>query len=67
MRNKVIHMTIELIDVSLHLENNIIIKLDYITMATPVGNSANSIRDVISTLSLLFILIQTVTKKLAQQ
>lgn len=43
-------MTIELIDVSLHLEYNITIKLGYITMATLVDNSVNSIRDAISTI-----------------
>lgn len=43
-------MTIELIDVSLHLENNITIKLGYITMATLVDNGVNGIRDAISTI-----------------
>lgn len=45
MRNKVIHMTSELIDVSLHLENN---KIEL--LATLVGNSVNGIRDAISTI-----------------
>lgn len=43
-------MTIELIDVSPHLENNITIKLGYITMATLVDNSVNGIRNAISTI-----------------
>ena len=43
-------MTSELIDVSLHLENNIPIKLRDTTMVTLVDNSVNGIRDVISTI-----------------
>lgn len=50
MRNKVIHMTSALIDVSLHLENNIPIKLRDTTMVTLVDNSVNGIRDAISTI-----------------
>lgn len=43
-------MTSELIDVSLHLENNKIVVRILGTMATLVDNSVNGIRDAISTI-----------------